>query len=391
MIPFEEAKKILKENVRRLPVEEVFLDASLNRVLAENIVSDMDMPPFNKAAMDGYACKKADITKELELLEIIGAGHSPTKDIGAGQCSKIMTGAIVPTGADCIVKVEHAEQTESGKIKFKIKDTPANIAYHGEDVKKGDLVLKAGTVIKPQHIAILAMVGAYRVKVSAQPKIGVISTGTEIVEPFMVPTGPQIRNSNSYQLCAQIESMGCKATYYGIGRDDPVEIQRMFTTAINESDVVIVSGGLSMGDFDYVPKVIAECGVKILFNRVAIKPGRPTTFGVSPDVFIFGLPGNPVSTFILFEILIKPFLYLMMGRDASIKPINLPLGETLTRKETSRRSYIPISISLDSKVHALKYNGSAHIASLHDADGFIAFPIGVAELKEGSPVIVLRI
>lgn len=396
MISFAEAKKITLDAVRRLPVEEVPIEQSLNRILAEDIYSDIDIPLFDKSAVDGYACREEDLGKELELLETIGAGLLPKNDINAGQCSKLTAGALLPKGADCVVKLYDAEQTGNGKIKLNAnnkdtKDTKANICYKGEDAREGDLVLKAGTIIKPQHIAVMSMAGAFRPKVSMQPKVGLISAGIEIVEPFTKPQGHQIRNSNSYQLFAQIEAMGCRPRYFGISRDDKNEINQMFSLAIRESDVLIVSGGLSMGDFDYVPMIIENNDIKILFNQVAIKPGRPTKFGVSPNCFVFALPGNPISTFLLFEVLIKPFLYGMMGNTTEAALIPMILGETLVNNKKNKRRYIPVRVSLDGKVFEVPYNGSAHIEVMSSADGFIAIPPNVSELKEGSTVMLIPI
>ena len=197
----------------------------------------------------------------------------------------------------------------------------------------GQTVLSKGEIIKPQHIAVMASVGCANPYVSVKPKIGVIATGSELVEPYEKAEGPKIRNSNSYQLSAQIEKMGADSKYYGIAEDTEEAIDACVKKAKAENDVILVSGGVSMGDYDFVPDILKKNGIKIMFDQVAIQPGKPTTFGVADDVICFGMPGNPVSTFVQFEILVKPFLYKMMGYHFMPNYFPLILGKTINRKE----------------------------------------------------------
>jgi molybdopterin molybdotransferase len=309
MIPFEEALRTVLDSARRLDTERVDITLSINRILAEDAKSDMDMPPFNKSAMDGYACRKADLANELEVVETIPAGYTPTKSIEANQCAKIMTGASVPQGADCVVMVEFTENPTDSSIRFVGETTDDNICLRGEDIKAGEVVLSKGTCIRPQHIAVLASVGCAQPVVSKRPRVGILATGDELVQPTSMPGPSQIRNSNSFQLTAQAESMGTVAKNYGIAKDTDKAIDKMFKEAVEENDVVLVSGGVSMGDFDLVPGIFKQNNINLLFEKVATKPGKPTVFGVAENIYCFGLPGNPVSTFVLFELLVKPFLY----------------------------------------------------------------------------------
>ncbi len=388
MIQFEEARKIVMSYVKELPAENTGLLESLNRVLALDILSDIDMPPFDKSAMDGYACRRVDILSDLDIIEVVAAGRLPEKEIGPGECAKIMTGAKVPAGADCVLMIEQTEITPEGKVRFKNKTTDDNIAYRGQDVRTGETVLKKGTLIKPEHVAILAMAGIHHPDVARRPSVGVITTGSELIEPFHKPAGPQIRNSNGWQLSAQLMAMGCRVSYYGIVEDNTAVIEKTIHKALDENDGILISGGVSMGEFDLVPEALEKNGVRILFDQVAIQPGKPTTFGVSSNSVVFGLPGNPVSTFVVFELLAKPFFYALMGHDYIPEARQCVVGTTLSRKRTERLNFVPVRIDDAGRVFPAEYHGSANITALRDSYGLVSFPVGVAELKEGSTVNV---
>ena len=388
MILFDEAVNAVLTKVPLMGTEKVPFDESLNRILAEDVRSDMDMPPFDKSAMDGFACRMQDIGKELEIIEIIPAGKAPEKPIEPGQCAKIMTGAKVPEGADCVVKVEESELIAENIVRFTIEKTKANIAYKGEDVKEGDLVLTKGTLIKAQHIAVMASVGCSLPEVSEMVKVGIISTGDEIVEPYEKPSSSQIRNSNGHQLVAQIASLNCKYNYYGIAADDEQLSFDMIETALVENDIVLLTGGVSMGDFDFIPKVFERIGIELEFKTVAIQPGKPTVFGRYDNKRIFGLPGNPVSAFNTFDLFVRPLILKMMGANKIFETLKLPLGITYTRKKAGRTSWLPVQIKEDGRVYPMEYHGSAHINALVLADGFISIPLGESIVEEGEIVDV---
>ena len=388
MIPIEEALRTVLNSARRLGSEHVDITLAINRILAEDAKSDMDMPPFNKSAMDGYACKRADLAHELEVIETIPAGYTSTKSIELSQCAKIMTGAAVPQGADCVVMVEFTENPTDSTVRFVGENTADNICQKGEDVKAGDVVLPKGMRIRPQHIAVLASVGCVQPVVYKRPRVGILATGDELVQPASMPGPSQIRNSNSFQLTAQVESMGAVAKNYGIAKDTDKAIDKMFKEAVEENDVVLVSGGVSMGDFDLVPGILRQNNINLLFEKVAIKPGKPTVFGLAENVYCFGLPGNPVSTFVLFEILVKPFLYKLMGYNYTPDTVKMPLGESFRRKKTERQTWIPVVVTDAGMLKPVSYHGSAHINALCIADGLISIGVGVAEIEEGTVVPV---
>jgi molybdopterin molybdotransferase len=391
MIQFEKALETVLDSVRQLDAERVELADALGRILAEDVKSDLDIPPFNKSAMDGYACSRRDLGEELKVIETIPAGAVPTKSIAPGECAKIMTGGMVPEGADCVVMVEYTESPAQGRIRFSGDRTKDNICQRGEDIKAGQVVLREGTLLKPQHIAVLATVGDAQPMVAKRPEVGIIATGNELVEPQFSPAGSQIRNSNGPQLVAQLWGMGAVARDYGIAKDTVDEIDNLFKKAADENDLVIICGGVSMGDFDFVPQVLKQNDVHLLFEKIAIKPGKPTVFGMSDNVYCFGLPGNPVSGFALFNLLVKPFLYKMMGHDYKHCNIVARLEETVKRKRAERQTWIPVVMTGPDSARPIEYHGSAHIDALCGADGLISMGVGVTEINKETSVRVMLI
>jgi molybdopterin molybdotransferase len=388
MIPFEQAFDTVMDHVRRLPAERVELAAATGRVLAEPVSTDMDFPPFDKACMDGFACRREDLGQSLEVVETVAAGVVPTRSLGPGQATKIMTGAMVPEGADVVFMVEYSEEAEGDRIRFNGAESADNISPRGEDLHEGDTVLESGTLLAAQHVAVLASVGATEPLVSVRPRVGIIATGDELVEPGCLPRQGQIRNSNSHQLFAQTIRAGAVPTYYGIAADRPESIEGMLRRALPENDLVLLSGGVSMGDFDLVPEIITRCGLDIRFDQVAIKPGKPVTFAVGEAGVCFGMPGNPVSTFVIFETFVRPFLQAMMGCTRGLPEWSVRLGAPLVRRRTERMEFVPVSCSEEGEVLPIRYHGSAHFVALARADGLVAFPVGVARLDAGTVVKV---
>jgi molybdopterin molybdotransferase len=375
------------ENAPALRGERVDILASSGRVLLENVCSDINMPPFNRSAVDGFACRRGDLGQELTVIETIRAGQAPEKTLGPGQCSRIMTGSPVPEGADCVVMVEDTIDISENRIRFTGNHTKDNISRFAEDVREGDLVIEAGTMIRPQHIAIMAAVGYVNPLVATRPKVAVISTGDEIVEPQLKPGISQIRNSNGYQLVEQIRKAGALPDYMGIAPDNEKDTLDKILVAMERNDVVLLTGGVSMGTFDFVPSVMEKAGITILFRKIALQPGRPTVFGKKDDKLIFGLPGNPVSSFTLFEVLVKPMLWKMMGVIDFYSILRLPMGTDYERRRSDRMQWLPVSIR-DGKVFPLEYHGSAHIFSLASADAIAAIPFGVTKLNIGDLIDV---
>lgn len=391
MISFEEALKVVMGSAFETENEVISFSDSAGRILNEKVISDMEMPPFNRSAVDGFACHRRDLNNELEIVEVIAAGQVPSKPVGENQCSNIMTGAIVPDGCDIVIMIEDTEVLASGKIIYFGKGKKRNISLKGEDLKSGDVVLNAGILIKPQDIAVMASVGHTRVCVKKMPLIGIISTGDELVEPSVIPDFSKIRNSNAYQLLAQVSRAGGSGKYFGIAPDNEDVTLVILQKAINESDIVLLTGGVSMGDFDFVPSVLERAGVKILFDQVNVQPGKPTTFGVHPKTVVFGLPGNPVSSFVQFETLVRPFINKMMGYAWKPFVQNLPMAVSYERKSSVRMGWVPVRINENMEVLPVEYHGSAHISALPDADGIFAINAGTKSIKKGETVSVRQI
>ncbi len=388
MVSFEEALDIILSDVKQMGAERLYFEDALYRVLAEDVLSDIDMPPFDKAAMDGFACRKEDLQHDLDILETIAAGQIAQKSIGPGQCIRIMTGAKVPDGADTVIMVEQTEAVSPDKIRFTGSKTRPNIAKKAEDVNKGDVVLQKGVQLQPEDIAVLAAVGHTRPLVARQVRVAVLSTGDELVEPDQLPGAGQIRNSNGFQLVAQVRKAHCMPNYMGIVPDDEKATDEAIGKALAQNDVVILSGGVSMGDFDFVPKIMKKNKVDIRFQKVAVKPGRPTVYGKTDHAAIFGLPGNPVSSFINFETFVRPLLFKMMGHNFSPLQVQMPMGVHFKRKKADRREFLPVSINAAGEVFPLQYHGSAHIHAVCLAQGLMNIPAGVFEIEKGKPTDV---
>ena len=389
MLDYDEARKRVLDSAWNLSNEEVDLSDALGRVLANDVHSDIDMPPFNKSSMDGYACRRADLEKPLNVIDTIPAGTTSSHEIVPGQCAKIMTGAPVPKGADCVIMIEFVDQTSEDTIQFAAKDTKNNICPQGEDMHHGDLVLPKGTHLLPQHIAVLATVGQPRPHVSRLPNVGIFATGTELVSPTASPSPAQIRNSNGFQAAAQVASVGIAPTDYGIVEDNEAALKLSIERALSTNDVVISSGGVSMGDYDLIPECVADLGMELHFQRVAMQPGKPIAFATQGEKAYFGLSGNPFSSFLQLELFVKPFLTKLQGAQYRPPEIRLPLARSIHRKNATRTAWVPIAISENATVAPVEYHGSAHINALTQADGLIRYPKGTDTLQEGTPVSVL--
>jgi len=391
MISFENALKIINEINYISKIETIDIKESMGRILAENIFADINMPPFNKSAVDGFACRKQDIKNQLTIIETIQAGYVPQKTISENQCSKIMTGAIIPQGADVVLMVEDTTKILDNKIVYNLDSVKQNICFLGEDFKENDLILEKNCIITPSHIAVIAAIGYVNVTVWKQPKITIISTGNEIVEPYQKPDISQIRNSNGYQLIAQIKRIGISPIYLGITNDTELETRNTLKKALEISDLIIFTGGVSMGEYDFVPKILHEFGFDIKFNYLKVQPGKRTLFAQLQNKFCIGLPGNPVSTYVQFELLAKTLIYKMQNNNFITKVLKLPIAENYERKKADKKSFIPIKIDLNGNAAPLDYHGSAHINAFIDADGIMEINIGIEKIRKGEIVNVRQI
>ncbi|MDD3641868.1 MAG: molybdopterin molybdotransferase MoeA [Candidatus Krumholzibacteria bacterium] len=390
LMPFDAAVETILSCARLLGTERVPLEEAAGRVLAGGIVSDVDMPPFDKSAMDGFACREADLGDPMRVAMTIYAGEMPERGIGPGECARIMTGAPLPAGADTVVMVEHAEERD-GTVRVLRPPRERNICLRGEDVRGGDVVLEGGARIGPAQIAVLAAVGASEVAVRRRPVIGIAPTGDELVEPGQARSPGKIRNTNGPQLLSQARAAGFSAEYLGIVRDEPGAIRAALRRAAGKTDVVVFSGGVSMGERDHVPAVLEGEGFSPRVRGVAVKPGRPLLFAERDGMWVFGLPGNPVSTFVLFETVVRPFCDLLMGHEHRPTVVRAPLRRALTRRASDRLDHVPAAIGEDGLAEPLEYHGSAHIHAYSIADGIMVIPPGTKRLEAGETVGVILV
>jgi molybdopterin molybdotransferase len=395
MISLERALEVVLRAAPRLPSTEVRLEVAAGRVLAENVVSDVDLPPFKKSAMDGFAVRSediADVPAELRVVEDVPAGSVPRRATHSGECARIMTGAPVPEGADTVVMVEHTEPAGPGRVRI-LRAAPKgrNICLRGEDVKTGQTVLAEGTRLRPFQVALAAAVGRRSLRVSATPSVAVLATGDEVIEPDQTPRPGQIRNSNSYALAARLGQEGIWVDYLGIAVDDIAVLQAAFEKGM-QRDVFVVSGGVSTGDYDLVPGALKDAGVELLFSEIAVQPGRPTVFGRRGRTMVFGLPGNPVSTLVIAELLLVPALRRMMGEsNPSPLMIRAVLDGPLPHGG-NRTSFRPVALRRSAEgwhAEPVVYHGSADLVGAARADAFAVVPADALELPAGSTVLAL--
>lgn len=390
MISHSEALDIVLNTDFCTGTEIIPVNSSVNRILSADLYSDINMPPFDKSMVDGFACLREDINNELIIDGILAAGDKDRYKILPGHCVKIMTGAPVPEGTEIVVMVEEVE-IFNNKLKISNKKTSKNISPKGEDIKIGDRVLKKGTVLKPFHCGILATLGYPEVEVFKKAKVGIVVTGDEIVEPGNPLSEGQIYNSNAAQLINYCHSLGLTPDYYGIVEDNYEIVSQTINKMLSLNDVLIITGGVSMGDFDYVAPAIKNSGLEVKFESIAAQPGRPLVYATDNRKFCFGMPGNPVSGLVLFETIVKPFLFKIMGNDFTPGLFPFRLSEKISRKKALRRSYYPVKLYGPDTVKPIDYHGSAHLNSYSEAFGIIALEEGVFGKSAGEIVYVRQI
>lgn len=396
MLDISEAQKIVLENVPPGKPEQVTLSQALDHRLAEEVVADRDIPPFNRSAMDGYALRAESTDSAPVVLDVAGesrAGIVPTFTISRGQAAHIMTGSIVPKGADSVQVVEKTERLDGGsKVKILEPVKPwANISPQGNEVKRNAVVLETNRYIGAAEMAALATFGYQKVKVWKKPSVAVIATGDELVEVHQTPDVGQIRNSNAYALLAQLWYLGAKTTYLGIARDDKNDLREKITEGL-KSEVLILTGGVSMGKYDLVEELFAELNVKIYFDAVSIKPGKPAVFGSKESTLVFGLPGNPVSSYVTFEYFVRPAILKLMGAKArGLMNIRAELKNAI-RQKPGRTALLPAWTDYAHDkwvVEVLPFKGSADIVAFSRANSMCLFPKHLDAYETGDMVDVL--
>lgn len=398
MISVKEALELIQQFATPRAACNTPATEALGCVLAADIHSDIDSPPHDKALMDGYAVVADDIKPgiELTILEEVTAGEVPTKTVTSGHATRIMTGAPVPDGATAVIMVELTELNGDATVRINSESAKSgqNIMPRGESIRAGDIVLQAGRTIRPIEMGVLAESGATQVSVFPQPSVAILSTGNELVAADIRPGPGQIRNSNGPMLEAFIQRAGNRAVSLGVGRDDRDELDRLVRRGLEE-DVMVLSGGVSAGVLDLVPDVLAANGVEQVFHKVHLKPGKPVWFGVKKDQrgdrLVFGLPGNPVSSLVCFELFVRPALAGLAGNAFnSIERRTARLAKEHSRF-SDRPTYFPARMFQsegDLLVEPLAWKGSADLRTLADANCLALFPPSGSKFDEGATIEV---
>jgi molybdopterin molybdotransferase len=388
------AQGLLEAETRTLPVERVSLEAARGAVLAETVRADRDFPAAARSAMDGFALRAADVPAAPGTLELIGeirAGQPVgALRVGLGQAVRIMTGGLLPPGADAVVMVEVTHTTVDSKT-LRVNEpvrTGQHVRLRGSELAEGTLVLEPGAPIEAPEIAALVSVGRTAVEVFRRPTVAVLATGDEVVEPGRPVLEHQVRNSNAHALVAQLGQLGLSGRYLGIAGDERDALERSLSRGLT-SDVLLVTGGVSVGEYDLVARTLESLGLRTLFHGVAVKPGQPLLAGRAKDCLVFGLPGNPVSTFTMFAVFVAPALRRMMGyrawADVELRAtLEEPL-EALPGRKTyhlARLAAGPAGLT----ARRIRAAGSGDVLALARANGFIVTAAEGARLARGATV-----
>ena len=405
MISVEEALGYVVSQSLARAAQQVLEAEACGLVLAEDVTSDIDSPPFDKALMDGYAVIAADISAgvELRVLEEVVAGKVPTVPLESGAATRIMTGAPLPELCDAVVMFEQTEPLPpvDGPPRVRINQESSqpgdNLMRRGESMRQDQVVVPAGRELRPVEIGLLSEVGRVEVSVVPRPSVAVLPTGDEIVSPDRKPAAGQIRNSNGPMLLAAAERAGARAVSLGVGPDDRDRLRELITQGL-ESDVLVLSGGVSAGVLDLVPGVLKELGVEAIFHQVRLKPGRPLWFGTYPRdrgaTLVFGLPGNPVSSLVGVEVCVRTAIDRLSGRDVSGPPVLAAQLACDFQHRGARPTYHPAVLEQQPggyTVAPVVWRGSPDLYGVSQANALACFPAGDKQYQAGDPLPVLRL
>lgn len=401
MIPVAEAIQIVRDQTPQLNFESVSLTEALGRILAEDIVADTDLPPFDRSQMDGYAVLAGDVESVPARLKIVGesaAGRGWHQELHAGQAVRIMTGAPVPAGADSVQQVELTRELNAGdEVEILAPVAPGrSIVRRGAEITAGQTVLAAGERINAAAMAVLASFGYGQVKVGRRPRVGVLATGTELVAVDQRPGKDQIRDSNNFSIGAYAELAGAVVDRLPLAGDDTALLERQILEAAERNDIVVTSGGVSVGIYDFTKPALKQLGAELFFERVALRPGKPTVFARLPNGKLFlGLPGNPVSVSVTFTLFARTALLAMQGAK---EPTLIEEWAVLARDlkgAAGRESYLPAKLGTDEAgvLHAdpLKWGGSSDFVGSVRATALIVLPPGADASAAGTRVRIVRL
>lgn len=398
LTPLADAQRTVLEGTIPLGLEKVSLLEALGRVLGEDIIAERDNPPWDNSAMDGFALRWEDIKQEhaitkpveLKVIEDVPAGTVATKTVGPGEAIRIMTGAPVPKGADTVVKVEETESSGDAVRIFKALERGANVRPQGEDVKKGDTIIAKGTQIRPAEAGMLAILAKSFVLVYQKPRVAILSTGDELADLDERFDEDKIINSNSYGIAAGVQEGGGIPILLGIAKDQPAALKGKIAHGLN-ADILVLSGGVSMGDYDFTKAVFKDLGAEMNFWKLAIRPGQPLAFGKIQGKLAFGLPGNPVSSMVTFEQLVRPAMLKMGGHRSYGRPVVQAVFQEKFSKRNDRRHFLRGILSRQNGVLTVRTTGdqgSGILTSMVKANGLIDVPEEVERLNPGDTVSV---
>ena len=401
MNPVAEAIQIVRQQTRVLPSEQVELQHALGRVLAVDIVADSDLPPFDRSQMDGYAVRANDVKEAPARLRIVGesaAGRGWHHELEEGQAVRIMTGAPVPAGADSVQQVELTHELKDGSVVELLEPVEAgqSIVQRGAEITAGEVVLRGGTTINAAMMAVLAAFGYAEVEVFRKPRVGVLATGSELVAVDQKPGQDQIRDSNNYSISAYAELAGAVVERMPLTSDETSLLKTQLAEAAKRCDLIVTSGGVSMGVYDVTKAALKELDAEIFFERVALRPGKPTVFARLPNgTLVFGLPGNPVSVSVTFNLFARTALLAMQGStDPALKRETAVLARSV-KGTIDRESYLPAQLTTndDAELVAfpLKWGGSSDFVAFALTTALLIVPANVKSIDAGSLVSVLRL
>lgn len=411
MLEVSDALKLVRQTSQTLPPLTVPLPEALGCMLAEAIASDVDSPPHDKTIVDGYAVRAGDCAKfpvTLQVIEEVSAGKVPTKVLGTSQAARIMTGAPIPSGCDAVVMIEETSSTEQTSITISAPRVRAgqNIVRRASSMAQGEQVLSPGMTLRSIELGLLAEVGRSTVSVIPRPRVAILPTGNELVPITSEPAPGFIRNSNGPMLAALVKDAGCQAIELDVARDETAELRQRCDEGL-EADVLLLSGGVSMGAYDLVPGTLADLGVQQVFHKLNLKPGKPLWFGVreadsvdagsarSRRTLVFGLPGNPVSSLVCFALFVRPALAWLAGRNDGELPRRVVSLAHDFHYRGGRASYIPASITIanDNKLLAslVPYSGSGDLRALARSQALLNFSGGEQLFPAGTPVEALML
>lgn len=401
MISVAEAIQIVRQQTRPLPQERVALELVLNRILAEDVIADSDLPPFDRSQMDGYAVRAEETAAAPVRLRIVGesaAGRGWHHEVKEGEAVRIMTGAPVPAGADSVQQVELAHELKDGTVVELLEtvELGKSIVKRGAEIQAGATVLQSGTSINAAMMAVLAAFGYAEVAVAQRPRVGVLATGTELVSVSEKPGQDQIRDSNNYSIAAYAQLTGAIVERLPLARDETSVLTHQIAEAAEKCDVVVTSGGVSMGVYDVTKTALHELGAEIFFERVSLRPGKPTVFARLPNgTLVFGLPGNPVSVAVTFNLFARTALLAMQGANEPALKHETALLARSVKGNIDRESYLPAQLTTndDGELIAfpLKWGGSSDFVAFALTTALVIVPAGTKTLEANANVRVLRL